>query len=74
MITIDRLKVFYSKDNRHIIAHVFDGNQKFDFRFGRNCSIKLINEQIPKLVADSYFDQRLKERYYAKKERKTAAV
>lgn len=63
MITIDRLKVFYSKDRQHIIAHVLDGTNKHVFRFGRGCSMKLINEQIPKLVADYYFDQRIKERF-----------
>ncbi|MGD6775234.1 hypothetical protein [Sutcliffiella horikoshii] len=68
MIHAERLQVFLSIPGRNlppsekfIIAKVNNGKQTHTFKFGRNCSIRHINEQIPKLVADLDFEQRRKE-------------
>lgn len=60
MITLERLKVFYTKSDRHIVAKVDNGKRVFTFKFGRTCSMKHMNAQIPRLVADADFEERVK--------------
>ena len=68
MIHAERLKVILSipgrdlpPSDKFIIAKVNNGKQTQTFKFGRNCSIRHINAQIPKLVADLDYEQRRKE-------------
>lgn len=45
---------------RFIIAVVNDGQEEFRYKFGRNTSLKLVNEQIPKLYMDEMFDRNIR--------------
>jgi hypothetical protein len=47
---------------RYIIAHVEYQGEKFTYKFGRNQAIAYVWSQIPKLVMDQRFDQKIKER------------
>ncbi|PFP30130.1 hypothetical protein COJ96_06845 [Bacillus sp. AFS073361] len=52
-------------ENRFIVAYVTFQGEEFEYRFGRNCSKSHISATLPKLVMDTLFDRKIRERMAA---------
>lgn len=73
-MTLDKLDVkllIPGKDlppgERFIIAEVFDGVERVQYRFGRNQSLKHVWEMVPRIYADSKFPPKKKQKFDVKK-------
>jgi hypothetical protein len=58
-----RLETKLVRKGRHVVANVKDGDRDFRFTFGSSCSLKHIWQQIPRLVEETLFEERIRNRY-----------
>jgi hypothetical protein len=60
-----RLETKLEKRGRTVIANVKDGDRDFRFTFGSSFSLRHIKSQIPRLVEETLFNERIRSRYGA---------